>query len=167
MSEVMLRRMDEIQTVNGPIRKVMWDACRDCDEENCPISHECPYSGESEKCHVMRLYLDEMFLSALNVCGKEINSKEMIRIGVHLMPLYSTLCWLKIHFKNLDNPFYENNSGIKVHPLLGEIRKTVQSIEQIWSKVGLKDAVTGNGKQSSMEQWLNGESGYYEEMSGE
>lgn len=168
MSEIMLRRRGEVETDNGPVKTIMWDACRDCDPENCPIRENCPYENQSEKCHIMRLYLNEMFSSALKVTGKHLNNKEMVRIGMHLIPLYSQLCWLKLHYKALDNPLYATNTGIKVHPVLKEMREVIKSIDSVWSSVGVKSSVTDSyGNEQSIEGWLNGDDSYYEDMVNE
>ncbi len=146
---------------------VIWDACHNCIGDRCPISHRCEFYLTEEKCMVMYYYLDNVFRTALDTIGDKISKKEMHKIGLHLVPLYTQLVKFKIEELGIERPTYTTEKGdVKMHPLYREIRSTIKMIDDMWSDLGLK-RVGKNKKEVKDIEDLIGDTSYYDDMTGD
>ena len=110
--------------------------CRD----RCPIAEECDYYGLNKPCKPHTEYTRAVYDAALDVCGKTFNTKEGVRIGCLLIPMFSILFDLQLEYSMLERLSFMTEKGdIKRHPLVGEIRKQTSAIEKMWNNLGFKE----------------------------
>jgi len=146
-----------------------WDALTQCEGEICRHADFCPYEkNPMNKCRVMATYIRGAQDVIIENLPKEHATNEPLiyEIGMHLIPLYKTLCRLKmeevlIHSTDI---VQENARGVKyIHPIFKEIRETIKLIQTMWRAIGLKDTFTpGLVKSDPFE-----EGNYYERMKKE
>ncbi|MFW6047238.1 MAG: hypothetical protein ACOCP4_05580 [Candidatus Woesearchaeota archaeon] len=163
-----LRKRNELlpQTASKykSIPVVIWNACHDCIGDRCPIHHRCEFCGQDDKCMVMYHYLDNVFSAALNIVGDRISEKEMHRIGLHLVPLYTQLVKFKITELGVESPTYVTDKGaIKMHPIYREIRSTIKMIDDMWASLGVRN-IKGTKKEPKDIEDLIGDTSYYDDM---
>lgn len=142
---------------------IVWNNIMDCSED-CLIHSSCSVKKE-EKCSVMRDYISNILNSAVNVHGSYLNEKDMITIGMLIIPLYSQLFKLKIMEKSIgmDGMIRFNKQGTwSMHPVYREIRDCVKSIESMWNRVGMKNY----NKDKDGNDIFSGDDDYYAQISG-
>lgn len=141
--------MNEVSTISiakeglqkGIVRNdkqlVAWDCVQDCDPDRCPIGSKCMYTAKSNpKCALQTEYL-QSFVDMIFSTYRYIDEADMFRIGMHLVPLYSQLCRMKIVEKSVGNVTYEDMKGVtRIHPIFREIRDTVKTISSLWREMG-------------------------------
>lgn len=146
---------------NVPV--IVWNNVMDCNED-CLICDTCTVKKE-EKCAVMRDYISNVLNSAITVHGSYLNEKDMVSIGMLIIPLYSQLFKLKIMEKSLgmkDMLRFNKQGTWSMHPVYREIRDCVKSIESMWNRVGMKNfAMEKDGRDI-----FTGDNDYYEQISG-
>jgi hypothetical protein len=109
--------------------------------ENCPIAEECEFFGD-QGCKPHQEYTKAVYEAALDVCGKTFNTKEGVRIGCLLIPMFSILFELQLEYSMLDRMTFMTEKGdVKMHPILSEIRKQTSCIEKLWNNLGFKEAL--------------------------
>ena len=109
--------------------------CRD----RCPIAEECQFFGENKPCKPHAEYTKAVYEAALDVCGKTFNTKEGVRIGCLLIPMFSILFDLQVEYSTLERlTFLTEKGDIKIHPLVAEMRKQTSAIENCGTIWGLK-----------------------------
>ena len=114
--------------------------CRD----RCPIAEECDYFGENKPCKPHAEYTKAVYEAALDVCGKTFNTKEGVRLGCLLIPMFSILFELQLEYSMLERLTFMTEKGdIKMHPILAEIRKQTSCIEKMWNNLGFKEPLPG------------------------
>jgi hypothetical protein len=85
-------------------------------------------------------YTKAVYEAALDVCGKTFNTKEGVRIGCLLIPMFSILFELQLEYSTLDRlTFITEKGDVKMHPILSEIRKQTSCIEKLWNNLGFKE----------------------------
>jgi hypothetical protein len=116
---------------------VAWDCIQDCVPERCPIGTRCTYKHHSDpKCAVQTEYL-QTFVDTIFRTYRYMDEAEMYKIGMHLVPLYSQLCRLKIVELGVGAVTYEDLRGVtKIHPIFKEIRDTLRVISSLWRDIG-------------------------------
>lgn len=120
--------------------------------ENCPIASECQFFGIDRPCKPHAEYTKAVYEAALDVCGKTFNTKEGVRIGCLLIPMFSILFDLQLEYSTLHRLTVWNDKGdVKMHPIIAEIRKQTNTIEKLWNNLGFKEPLpainikTGDG----------------------
>ena len=143
---------------------LIWHSRKICDFDNCDISGRCVHG---EGCHVdlcvpQKLYLENIYSSALDMLGISLSTREAVRLGLHIIPLYSILFDLKIAAAGLSSVWehYGKSADRRVNPIYREIREHIGSIDKMWQSLGYKQLV-GHG--SSTE----GDSSYCDNMFSE
>ena len=112
--------------------------CRD----RCPIAEECQFFGDNRSCKPHAEYTKAVYEAALDVCGKTFNTKEGVRIGCLLIPMFSILFDLQVEYSTLERlTFITEKGDIKIHPLVAEMRKQTSAIEKLWNNLGFKEAL--------------------------
>ena len=107
--------------------------------ENCPIHETCEFFGKQDKCRPHAEYCASIYEAALDVCAETFNTKEGIRIGTMLIPMFSVLFRIKVEYAAIRRIVYATESGdMRVHPIVGEMRKQVAAIEKAWNNLGYK-----------------------------
>lgn len=124
----------------GQIREgqqlVAWDCVPDCDIDACPLGNTCTYQHKSNKCALQTEYL-QSFIDMTLRTYRSISEDDMFKIGMHIIPLYSNLCRMKIVEKGLREVTYIDAKGNpKVHPVFKEIREIIKVITSLWKDMG-------------------------------
>ena len=154
MSEIVsLKRrnvsMEIVKTQN--FTALIWNSCKLCDPRKCPIAGRCAsITSDGEICGPQSKYLESIYSAALDMLGVSLNTREAVRLGLHIIPMYSILFDLKIALAEVQScwTYYGKHGDIKINPIYREIRDHIKAIDDLWSKLGYKQLV-GHG--SSME----------------
>jgi hypothetical protein len=106
---------------------VGWESIDDCKGDECYAAFRCdqPKNG---KCAVQVKYIQEVCNMVFKNYGY-LDEKGWFKIGMHLLPLYSQLCKMKIIESGIkDMACVNNKGGIYIHPIYKEIRDTIKCI---------------------------------------
>lgn len=153
------------KTDDGAVSLYSWDAVAECEVENCPAYLNCPYQKEG-KCHAQVQYLKAVTSIVFNNFD-EITEPQLYRVGMHLVPLYKTLCRMKLEEIGTTSVAYTDSKGNrKVNPIFREIRETIKVIELTWKSIGL-DRIMAESMPTDPFDEKEEEGNYYEEMAGE
>ena len=138
---------------------LVWNCCKICNSERCPIVGRCEHEDNGDVCVPQKLYLENIYSAALDMLGISFSTREAVRLGVHLLPLYGILFELKIAASNLKSiwEYYGANGDLRVNPIYKEIREHTKTIDAMWSSLGYKQLV-GHGSS------LEGDSSYCDNM---
>lgn len=148
-----------------------WDAVQNCHPSTCPVRDRC-VTKKKEKCVVQMQYLETVVGSILKRY-KYLDETTLFKIGMHLLPLYSHLCRLKIlemTRESVDDITYTTPKGmIVVHPVYKEIRETLKAIHVMWRDLDLgstpPDVKPQNGNGDSDEgDNEHGDPSYYKQI---
>ena len=140
-----------------------WNSCKICKPETCAITDRCPNQGiPGSVCIPQKTYLESIYSAALDMLGVSVSTREAVRLGLHIIPLYSILFDLKIAAANVDSVWtYTGLHGDKkINPIYREIRDHIKSIDDMWCKLGYRQLV-GHGSS------LDGDSSYCDNMYAE
>ena len=73
-----------------------------------------------------------------NNFGEVLDEPTFYRVGMHLMPMYRTLCRLKIEELGVNHIITTSDTGRKqANPIYKEIRDTIKLIDSLWHSLGL------------------------------
>ena len=112
--------------------------CRD----RCPIAEECEFYSVDRPCKPHAEYTKAVYEASLDVVGKTFNTKEGVRIGCMLIPMFSILFDLQLEYSTLERLAVWNDKGdVKMHPIIAEIRKQTSAIEKMWNNLGFKEPI--------------------------
>lgn len=120
---------------------IAWDSVQPCNVNICPISSTCVYADPEQthtrKCTVQVEYL-QSFVDMIFNKYRYMGEDDMFKIGMHVIPLYSQLCRLKIAERGVLTALQEDrNSGrTSIHPIFREIRETIRAISAQWKELG-------------------------------
>ena len=113
-----------------------WDVVQRCTHENCPASLQCQYKSSIEEegeRKVMRNYIRSISMVLVQEGEEKLSALKRYQIGMHIIPLYKTLCKLKIEEVGVERIVTETPRGTLVaNPLYKEMRETVKAIDQMW-----------------------------------
>lgn len=127
----------------------LWDAVPLCDDE-CLIYDSCTYEKE-KRCKLRVIYLRTILSMALDALPKDKREDEyhLQLLGCSLIPLFSQLSLFKIveYSVGMDPLILVKGGGVKMHPVYGEIRKTLKDIDDVWVKLGIGRRPKGIGDQ--------------------
>lgn len=124
--------------VREGVQLVSWDCIQECDPERCPIGLKCLHATQSfgKQCMLQVDYINELTTTILDQFP-DIAVDDMYRFGMHLVPLYSNLCRMKIVEWSLRDIMVEDSRGnLKIHPIYAEIRNTIKTITSVWRDMG-------------------------------
>lgn len=108
-----------------------WDAVHECSGDRCSIFDKCGYI-KTGKCAVQVKYLETFFSSVLNTYT-HLDDTVLYKMGMHLVPLYSQLCRLKIEEMSVTEIININEKGTRmINPIFKEIRETLKVIHLMW-----------------------------------
>jgi hypothetical protein len=116
-----------------------WGAVSPCCGEDCPAFESCPFEKRG-KCKVEAQYLENTEIMIFTNFGPALNETQIFRIGMHLMPIYKTLCKLKIYEQSIgtNDLMTEDDKGRrKVDPIFKELRETYKTLKMVWEDIGL------------------------------
>lgn len=139
---------------------VLWDAIPKCDVDTCPIVERCPYSKNGH-CGLRLSYqkhIVDMVLGSL----ESVDSEQMLKIGMHLIPLYTQLVALKV--EALAAPTMVVSRGSLVpNPLFREIRSVIKDISFVLRDIGIGTVPGLSGNLPGADK-RKGNSTYYDEL---
>lgn len=140
-----------------------WDVGQTCMHQACPAINECHYEEhipKDGKCKVLRGYLRSAAV-ILYETQVGLSAAQRYQIGMHLIPLYKTLCKMKIEEAGIVRVLNTNDRGtIQVNPLYREIRDTIKVIDAVWRSIGVQKKKQPKGGPSFGESGSN----YYDAM---
>jgi hypothetical protein len=123
---------------------VAWAAIENCMPTLCHIEHLCSYQKtdgrKMRKCGLQKNYIQNVSSMIHRCFHKELGASEslLFRVGMHLMPLYKTLCKLKMEELSVHSPVTTTLRGDrKVDPVYKEIRETIKIVMMCWKDLGL------------------------------
>ena len=113
---------------------VMWDAIPKCDPESCPIVELCPYN-KNGNCTLRVNYQKHVVDTVLNSI-KEITPEQMLKVGMHLIPLYTQLIQMKMLALNAD-PMVVARGAMVPNPIFKEIRIIIREVSACLRDIGI------------------------------
>jgi hypothetical protein len=123
---------------------IAWSSIADCLGDRCRIEELCAYDKRG-KCTVQVQFL-QVTLEMLRSTNPKLEEDQAWRIGMHLLPLYKTLCKLYMDELAVCHPTYTTEKGTRQsHPVYKEIRDTLKMIMMVWKDIGLEGAASGGG----------------------
>ncbi|KKL81698.1 hypothetical protein LCGC14_1992160 [marine sediment metagenome] len=131
---------------------ISWDAIPDCRGEDCNSFRYCfavdeaKNHGDTKRCLVMSSYLRSVSSIILSNYPT-ITESDLLRVGLHLIPMYRNLCRLQIEEHGLRHIFRQNKGGNMVaHPVYDLIRNYILSIDTLWNRLNLDKKYLGRKK---------------------
>ncbi len=154
-------------TKTQALNLVTWDAVPQCDVDTCPIEGTCPYS-KIGTCGLRRSYQKHVVDSVLS-CFKEMTPDIMLKVGMHLIPLYSQLVHMKVHSLNAPAMVISRGSLVP-NPIFKEIRAIIREVSVCMDSLGMPRELLGKGIPKhvgdSHDPSVKGDLTYYDEMMG-
>ena len=137
-------KLGKINIVKGTDNKgqmtYSWDVIQKCRGANCPAAEQCPYVGElsdEDDCRVMKKYMRSVSL-VLFTSVKGATAAQRYQIGMHIIPLYKTLCKMKIEELGISAAVSMTSRGtMQVNPIYKEMREIIKVIDQVWKSIGV------------------------------
>lgn len=114
---------------------VMWDAVPKCVPEECIIEEMCPYN-KNGLCTLRSMYQKHVVDTVLNCFGEEITGEEMLKIGMHLIPLYTQLIQMKM-VALVASPMTISRGSLVPNPVYKEIRIIIREISACLRDLGI------------------------------
>ncbi len=152
-----------------------WDFVHDCLQTECPgfgaCTYTCKKSKTTTKCPVSTQYLKAITTVIHLELRSKMNQIQLMKVGLHLMPLYAIMSRLLIEEMGVRHVATENVARtVRVHPVFKEIRDTMSAIDKAWTSIGLNMPVGGSGGLGSAKSVRedghnpNGQRSYYDDM---
>lgn len=126
------RKLGNLNIHKGKLDEVpitMWDAVPLCNEETCPIAESCPYN-KTGRCTVRVKYLANVFDAVSNL-PENLDPITILKIGMHIIPIYSQLCRFKMVEYNSATMVADAKGNLKVNPIFREIRETIKAASSL------------------------------------
>jgi len=140
---------------------VSWDMVDKCRHEDCPALDQCPYEAainNGGRCQIMLRYMKAASMTLYNH-REQMTSAQRYQVGIHIMPLYRTLCRMKIEEIGVERILYRDDKGMfRINPLYKEIRETIKVIDAVWKSIGVTEVEAPPSKPFS------GKNSYYDAM---
>ena len=152
-----------------------WDFVHDCLQAECPGFDSCTYtckkSKTTAKCPVAIQYLKAITTVIHLELRSKMNQIQLMKVGLHLMPLYAIMSRLLIEEMGVKQVSTQNVARtVRVHPVFKEIRDTMSAIDKAWASIGLNTPGVGSGGFGSTKSGRedghnpNGQTSYYDKM---
>ena len=153
-----------------------------CERDACPVAGLCTYDWDNsgEQCGVLKSYVRGLVQVLYNICGETAGDKELLDIGLGLLPLYlylGKLQLLELGVTMTDVTLVTNRGTLALHPIYREIREQLKAIEGQWRACGYSSAPNvgrpplggsrGGREGPPSTTNLHGDSDYYEAMGEE
>jgi hypothetical protein len=123
-----------------------WDVAQKCRLHLCPAKERCPFlehAKEGDDCKIMKKYLRAASL-VLYDAQEDMTSVQRYQVGMHIIPLYKTLCKMKIEeIGILDAVTMTSRGTMQVNPIYKEMREIIKVIDQVWKSIGVKAETVG------------------------
>lgn len=129
------------QELPGQKKLYSWNVIPVCSREECMVFDQCPHSHSNpERCLTISDYLDSVQAIILESYPR-MSQANLYQVGMHLMPVYKTLCRLFLLEAGLNSIEYSARNGPAIHPVLKEIRNTIEFLDRCWRRLGLEGTV--------------------------
>jgi hypothetical protein len=141
---------------------VMWDAIPRCNIDTCPISDMCPYN-KNGNC-TLRVNYQKHVVDTVLGSLKEVDGSQMLKIGMHLIPLYTQLIQMKIIALEAAPMVVARGASVP-NPVFKEIRVIIREISACLRDIGISmdpDLKGGNIPQMPKDQ--KGSRTYYDSL---
>jgi len=117
---------------------VTWETVKPCRGERCPAFEMCEYNAGQRKCRVESVYLRAVASIIYRNYISVLDEPTLMRVGMHLMPIYQNLCRLKIAEVGIANMVETDAKGKStISPIYKEMREHIKLLEQTWRSLGL------------------------------
>lgn len=151
-----------------------WDSIPKCRPDECTAAEDChlPKSNNPNhtRCAIMSNYLRGIYSVILH--NYELSETDLLKVGLHLIPMYKNLCRLQIEEHGIRFITTVNKSGNRsVNPVYDAIRNYILAIDGLWSKMGFEKKYTGTSNKKgapqapNVDDLLNGDKDYYDGLS--
>lgn len=127
------------------IPTIIWDAVPNC-SVHCQAYNICSVKDKDPHmpCQPQLDYIDKIYQAITRAYGKRLSDGTLIRIGMHLIPLYRLLIRLKIYELGLDKVDVETaKGGTTINPVFRELRELIIRIDRIWKDIGIGEIGEG------------------------
>jgi hypothetical protein len=146
----------------GQFHLKLWDALPICDA-SCPLFEEqCPYDKTKRICDLRKTYVENV-MSSLYKAVEEKDEMMMHRVGMLLIPLYTSLISIKLDIHAMNGRVSDSKG--RVNGIYRELRETIKTIDAFLKDLGI-DKVKGASKNGKGDL-LNGNGSYYEDLLNE
>jgi len=138
-----------------------WDITSECKGMDCIAARRCPYSESGfPECRIQDSFLKSLSnILSRNFVGK-VSEVQLYGFGIHLVPLYKSLCSLYIQELAVEDVSYSVKGRKYIHPVYKEIRDTVLIIGKEWNRLGLNSVMDSPG----FDSFKDGDSNYYSKL---
>ena len=140
---------------------VMWDAIPKCDPDSCPIVDICPYN-KNGLCTLRSNYQKHVVDTVLG-CFEDISGDQMLKIGMHLVPLYTQLIQMKIVALNASTMVIARGSLVP-NPIFKEIRIIIREISACLRDLGVSGDPLLKGGNVPLRDNSKGSRTYYDSL---
>jgi len=167
---VKLGKMDIVKGVKHGMVNYAWDVVQKCQGVDCPACMVCPYIEVltvEDECKVMKRYMRSVSLVMYEAQSKNITAAQRYQIGMHIIPLYKTLCKMKIAELGVRDVMQVTSRGtMQVNPIYKEMREIIKVIDQVWKSIGVGASKLGDIKPDFAPKGQTG-GNYYDAMEKE
>jgi len=124
----------------GTKQIITWEMVKVCRAERCDAYGLCEYGDSGfRRCRIEMSYLRTVSLVLYRSFASVLDEPTMMRVGLHLMPLYQNLCRFLIVEIGAEALIPTAKGGVIVNPVYKEIREHIKLIELTWRSLGLND----------------------------
>lgn len=135
LTTVEIAKIDDNKPLNDSL--TIWSPNVSC-IGGCNRYSHCDERSDDGICLIAKEYMTHTINSIFPILRENLNPVTTFKAGLLLLPLYRMLCRLKIDEMGVGSTMYETARGEwKMYPIFAEIRKTISSIDRVWSSMGL------------------------------
>lgn len=168
MNEITLQNMGNTQLDKGIINGkpiIAWDAISNCKRNECQVYSKCSHLKHG-KCGVQVSYVTKVTNVVLNRYGAYLDDIGLMKLGLHIIPLYSQLCKMKLLEMALtDVDLVDDRGRVIIHPVYKAIRETLVTINIMWRDLDITMRDPDISSDLPLAANKNGAAGYYDSLS--
>jgi hypothetical protein len=140
--KIKLGKMDIYKSNKDGMVNYAWDVVQKCQGVDCPAATQCPHVKDlltEDDCKIMKNYMRSVSKVMYEAQSDNISSAQRYQIGMHIIPLYKTLCKMKIAELGIGNVTERTPRGTyQVNPIYKEMREIIKVIDQVWKSIGVR-----------------------------
>ena len=139
MREIGSMHIQKGSDATGTKQIISWEIAKPCRGERCPAAELCTYT-RGARCRVENTYLRAVSNTIYQNYITILDEPTLMRVGLHLMPIYQNLCRLKLVEAGIEDPVVSDAKGkLSIHPVYKEMREHIKLLEQTWRSLGLTE----------------------------
>ncbi len=170
-SEIQLRNLGDTSLDKGVINGkqiIAWDAIGNCKGNDCLVYDRCSFLKKG-KCGVQMNYVQTITRTVMDRY-RYLDEMALMKIGLHIVPLYSQLCKMKILEMALEDiDIVDDRGRVVIHPVYKSIRETLAVITMMWRDLDISIRCSSDMISTADDIPLaaskNGDSTYYTSLS--